>query len=630
MTELNVFGGGWVRGGPQPEPHGALPPSARKALETAENEMDEVVAEAVRPLRPFLPNDTDYTRISQTEQTIAKLVARQPVLLDAVLRRLVFDDVAARVLISEAAVPQANKHFGLLKPRIEAAQQYASDVREALAVLVSREVLAARGAVTVAEGVGMVRDERVVVVSPLLGQEELLDEVAPGLRERAQRDGIPIEYWQLLIGADGRLTVEQVSGTATEFESAIRYYNTDEDINWMNSLIDERPFAEKVAEAVISGERSREVLKGDLADATMSAAVVLVTYNNHYQVVEKTVRTTDHADAEELGSRTLRDVGARAPEVLRMSDLVDVGARTPEVVGQSELVLLIEYVPGVDSNTITKWSDHPYDLFFHTPDAWRLGLGDTLIRPWDRGEGANWRLEHNVHIVPIDNSNAFGDYPPPIGFTDHFLDQSGDQPRWVAHRIPRTELEAIRGRITASESEYSRLGRLDWYHDVLEIFVKIAAYGVEDTASSSTDPEAALRVLIGLRDDWAFAFSIDGAVDTRTPQEWRQVIKDLRTTSGVDQTWLENLDQLDKLNKMLLHAQLKEVSAEELDDDVWPGLTDVYLEGIAQRLADLEEGARYPDPYDESDEEWQTRFDREIQAATNESEPDNGPPTDIA
>ncbi|MFQ6325602.1 hypothetical protein ACLMAL_05625 [Nocardia sp. CWNU-33] len=613
VTELNVFGGGWVRGGPQPEPQSTLPPSVRNALETAENEANEVVAEALREAKALGADTTDigWKDPAAIDQLFKNLKVRQGYRYGAVLRRLVADELLFRVLADDKAVPKAREQYLLLKPHIDAFRRYVTGVREALAVMVARQLPPTEDAVMVAEGVWMVRGERVVVMSPLLGQQRMLDTVAPALREWAVNEGIPIEYLRVQIDDEGQLSVEPVSGVYNKNEN-LRYYTDRDDIFWMNSLTDERSFTEKLADAQASGERTREVLKSTVADDTMSQQVVLIIYNNGYMVIEKTVRTKEHADAEELGSLTARNVGAHAAEVLRVSDLV----------------VLVQFVPGVLADELGIHGIDGWQHFFNLPSARRAGLGDTLTRPWDRHEGKNWLLEHLVHAVVFDFSNGFEARWPAGGFAYHFLELHNRELWWKEHLVPPAELEADRQRIIASESAFVRRRQPDWYREVLEIFAIIEANAKQDIASPSTDPADAVKILTELRDDLAYRLGLDDQQASRAERE--QMIADLRLELRNDETMLGHVDILDRLTKVLLHAQLKEVSAEELDDDKWPGLTEKFLEGLAQRIADLETGARYPNPNGESDEEWQARFEHEIQATINESVPDNGSPTDSA
>ncbi|MGK8488122.1 LuxR C-terminal-related transcriptional regulator [Nocardia asiatica] len=603
-------------------------PSIRRALETAESEADEILAEALYQARRLGVDTTTLHRKSpaEIEQAIEDLQDRQRRRFEAVLRRLVADDVLARVLADQEPARLLRRHYETLEPHIEAARKYVTEVRRALSILAARDVLVAEGATPfvdddgkVVEGIGVAPGKRVVVASPFRDQRRLLDQQVPGFRELAAQRGIRIEYRHVRIDEHGRLTVEPISGIQTEPDPEIRLYRKRPYITWLNSLTDERSFAEKVQDAYDSGEVGRELLKGDSGDRTMSESVWLVTYRNGYQLIEKTVRDVLQADAEELGARTLSDVGARTPGLLR----------------RAERVLLVEFLPGSDADSVMGMpSKDAWDHFFHTPSAMRLGLGDMLIRPWDRHEGKNWRLQYGFLVRPIDNSNAYQYNRLPGGFTLHYgaRDDNGDMV-WRQHHISRAELAVDRQRIEASEREYTRLGRRWWYRVVLYNFAQIEKNAEEDSARSRIEPAEAMELLEEIRDRLAAKLRLPGPYAARTQQEWRNAVEWLyMRTRGLDSTEYdtsairEDLAALDKLVKLHLHQQLNEVSADELDDR-WvsddeaaatrPTLIDAYLDGLARRLADLEDETRYPDPNGESDAEWQARFEREIRDTTS-------------
>ncbi|MET8877060.1 MFS transporter [Nocardia sp. NPDC004604] len=615
-----------------------LAPPLRRALETAEKDAAEVAAEGLRLARNLgmKTEEAHGKEVEAVEQVIEDLQARQRRRFDTALRRLVVDGFATLVLRDEAEqlVPKAAEHFELLKPHIKNARNHVHEVRTALAVLAARDVLKALGAEPLLdddghriEGIGVVPGQGIVVASPLLGQQNLVDELMPRLREWAAQEGIPIEYLQVLIDENAQLTVQAVPGDHTEPEPAIQYYvnrpdtrEADRDAKaWLNDLADERSFAEKLIEAEASGEVVRIRLT-TVDHHTSSASVYLIIYRNGYQAVLKKVREKVHADAEKLGARTLRDAGARAPEVLRLDDLT----------------LMVEYVPGIPANKLFWHGKDGWREHFPTPAAMRQGLGDMLIRPWDRHEGANWLLAHGFQIVPIDNSNAYQDeWPKPKGFSDHFWAIKNGLATYIKHHIPSSELDDIRERIRTSESEYLDLRHWEWYSGVIRIFEEIAAQA-EDAMPPTRKPIEVLRILGQLRDDLADQFGLPYPHDTRTSPEWRSAIAELRQTytDSSDPEMLGYVDTLEALVKLHLHAQLNEVSADELDgtweteepvDGTRVELIDTYLEGLSLRLADLAEGAHYPDPNGETDAQWQTRFDRAISSATFDSKPKQSP-----
>ncbi|MFQ6325600.1 adenosine deaminase [Nocardia sp. CWNU-33] len=582
-----------------------LPAPARRALEKAESKVQEEVDDALRPAQALYMKAPELQQKDLTKALMA-LEYRHKVLVDRILRRLVFDETAARALADTETLPKLNERFKPVGRHIEAGHRYVNEVRTALAVLAARERLATYGGIRVAEGVVRVGD-RLIVESPLLGQQRLLDKLAPGYRKHAERAGISIEYRRVLVGEDGQLTVEPVTGVHDEPEPGMRYYVDTMDIAWMNDLTDERSFAEKLAAAEKSGRKDRTPRKDYTTDPTTSEAVWLIEYNNGFRVIEKWARDLDQADAEWLGTRTLRDVGVQVPEILRRGDLM----------------FLIEYVPGVDAKRVDPtYRGDPWERYLHTRQAKRAGVGDTLVGPMDRIEGGNWRLQQEFLMWFFDLGMSQMEELPELGFVNNFYHISKGQIRWHSHDIPKAELAADRERIMASESEYlAPRDRSTWFERVLRRFTEIEKNAREDPRPPSTDPDATLQVLEHLLNSQARALGLPRMYEPRTPQQWREVVADLRQQGTENPRIARGIERLDLLVKLAHTVRMSEVSAEELDEDAWPGLTEAYLQAVNQRLADLAEGARYPNPSGESDAEWQARFDREIQATVAESAP---------
>ncbi|MGK8521355.1 LuxR C-terminal-related transcriptional regulator [Nocardia asteroides] len=629
-----------------------LSPSARRVLDATMREVEEVAAEALRPLRDVGVDVTSLYRkeTAAIERLIEILRAQQGARFDAVLRRLVADDQAAETLAEALtiadAMPTIREQYQLLAEHIESYRDYAHEVRTALAILAARDVLAAEGAVPYVddagrrvEGIGIGPGRRVVVASPFRGQQALLDSFVEGGSALAAQ-GLRIDYRLVRVDEDGRVTAEPISGLHDEQEPIQHFYQDRETVAWINGLTDERPFAQKLAEvlqdygltgerpvtelldeAVISGKAMRLHLKPDTGDQTMSESVYQITFDNGFKVIVKTVRNVDQADAEELGAIVLEAVGARPPKVVRLD----------------ERVLAVEYVPGVVAEDIYQDRKDPWWYFRPTPAAQRLGLGDVLIRPPDRHEGRNWILEHGVHIVPIDNSLAFENNWPPGGFTEQFVTIDVDVWAWMEHHVSRTELAEIRQRLLAAEPEFARLNRrhprpgeeTSWYEDVLELFSEIERHAADRPATPSAAEIEITALLEELRDQLVmryFGELMDGR-PVREPRHewtwrtWRKVVAYLEQRfAGYPSPGAErDIAVLKSLVQLHLHAQMNEVGADELDEDTFPNLTDEYLDALAQRLDDIEKGAKYPDFNGESYEEWLARFDRELGLAAAQS-----------
>ncbi|WP_280365210.1 M3 family metallopeptidase, partial [Nocardia abscessus] len=605
-----------------------LSPSARRVLDAAMSEVEEVAAEALRPVRDLGVDVTSLYRkeAAAIERSIEILRARQGIRFEAVLRRLVADEEAGRTFAEVAAIAGAMRgiraQYESLAEHIESYHRYADEVRTALAILAARDVLAAEDVEPYidengrrVEGIG-VGPGRVVVASPLRGQQALLDFLVEGGSGLAAQ-GVRIDYRLVQVGEDGHVTVEAVSGRHDEPEPIARFYRDRENIVWINNLTDERPFAEKLAEAIDSGESSRQTLKENSGDSSMSESVVQIAYENGFKVIVKTLRSVDQADAEELGAVILQAVGARPPKMLRLS----------------ERVIAMEYVPGVVAREILGDGYDAWQHFYPTPAAQRQGLGDTLLRPPDRHEGRNWILERGVHIVPIDNALDFTENWPGAGFTgdefwagagfhEHFTTFDGVW-TWVRHHLPGAELESIRQRITAAKAEFERLGHLSWYEDVSRIFTEIERQATESPAPSAEHTNVGL-MLEELRDQLLLEYfdeSTEGHLIERsrkdwTWRDWRRAVAYLeqRFDGYHDPRASRDIAILKRLTQLHLHAQMNKVSADQLDG-TRPELTDEYLNALTQRLADLEEVAQYPAVHGESEQEWLERFDREIHSA---------------
>ncbi|MGA4789631.1 MFS transporter [Nocardia sp. AB354] len=590
-----------------------LSPALGRALRAAEADAEDVVTYALQPAQAL---GLDATKLRQRDpeaiaRTVRALRIRQRRRFESVLRRLVADDALTELLDHQDAISELDERVRSLPRHLEAAKTYLDEVRTALAIMAVPELFAAAGVSPfidddgqIVEAIGYTSDGRVIVASPLRDQRALLDLQAPGFRRQAPKNGVSIEYWHVRIDDQGRLVVETISGAHPDPERTAYYYRDRDYVWWRKDLADERPFAEKYAEALASGEIAREHLKGDTGDATMSAGVSIVHYRNGFRHIEKKVRDIDQRDAEKLAAITLADAGSRPAEVLGADEILP---------GGSELVLLIEYVPGFDASDIFGDFEDAWRDFFHTPTGQRLGRGDTLVRPWDRHErgSKNWRLQLGFIVRPIDNGNAYQDALPPGGFTLHYATVVNEKIEWRKHYTPRAELEAVRERTLTSKAAYDRRNRAEWYQDVIDNLARIEASAWYNTPADNAE---AVLTLTNLRDVLAERLNLPGArnlphpYDELTPSDWRTVIaskyESLRRFREMgfpaDRT-ARDLDTLDKLTKLLLHAQMRQVTPDALDDSwvvdpdsdtVGQTLTEVYLDGLAVRLADVEAAAQ--------------------------------------
>ncbi|MGA4792102.1 MFS transporter [Nocardia sp. AB354] len=542
-----------------------LPSSLRRIAKDAARDAAETRTDALRPAAQLGVEIVDRP-LAAIARDVDELLRLHKSRDAAVLRGLVVTDATAQVLLRED-VPELAERFAAANEHIATASWYAAQVRKALAIVVARTVLEAEGAEPIAEGIGVVSGEsrRIVVASPLRNQQHLLDVLKPGYRQQAQRDGIPIEYWHVLVDEEGNRTVEPISGSHPGYDPGIRYYVDEADIAWMHRLLDQRSFVEKRSEAIASGELSRDNirLKGHFNSAQ---DVVLVSYRNGFQEIQKTVRQTEHADAEYLVAKTLRAVGLAAPETVRLD----------------ELVLAIEFVPGTDAENLGE--SEVWRRFFDTPSGRRLGKGDFLIQALDRLADVNWRVrERRGDMVPYDNSMSFRNKVPADGFTERVSDGSGSP---IVHDIPRAELVADRRRIMALEPEFARLNRLDWFRTVLDNLTLLEQHAQDGAAPAAPGPDAVLAALERRGDRLAEKLNL---TYRKTPSQWRAELAYLQETAP-HQHEENDIATLAAVVKLHLHAQMRQWSP----DDVVRSPA-AYLEMLDQRLADLEHEAENRD-----------------------------------
>ncbi|GAB2504409.1 hypothetical protein GCM10027167_00010 [Nocardia heshunensis] len=598
-------------------------PEIVRALRRALAEADEMVAAALEAARD-LQVDTDgllRQAVPEISRAIRNLEGRQRDRFEAILRRSVFDRLAVRVISDEPIVAEVRPQFEHLRPHIKSVRAYVSKVRKALEVLAAQEVIKANGAVPAAPGIGVIPGKRVIVVSPLSGQRDLLDRLVPGLRQQAAQDGMSVEYLRLMVDHNGRLTATPVTGIHHGKEAGIEFYTDPDQIAWMKNLVDERTFAERLAEAEAAGERSRELLKGDLGDGTMSERVEKIIYNNGFIAVEKKVRTVEQAHAEWLGRRTLADVGAHAPNMIQLS----------------ELSFIMEFIPGVLANaTAESRRRDAWPIFFDTPSAKRLGLGDALIRPWDRHEGANWMLVDGFRVFGIDGSMAYQTLEPPGGFSSHYVEYiEGDGSNFLPHTIPAEELDRIADRVKESQSEYRRLGELIWFCEVWSILQQIRQNVPADLEERRLTADGAVAYLESVRDGLAESFMVDPPHSGRTREQWTELFAGLRAEYAASATSsardFRDLDHLEGVVKLLRDVRLKNLDIENVDR-LMPGIMekfgdeakesivaevekriDEYLLALRERLDDLNEAVGFTNPQTVSDEEWDARFGAAVQ-----------------
>ncbi len=544
-------------------------PGVRRALEDAARHAAETRTDALRPAAQ-LGVEVANRPLSDIAHDVAEVLRLHGVRAEAVLRGLVINKATAQVLLGEN-VPKLAARFETASEHIETASWYAAQVRKALAIVVARTVLEAEGAESIAEGVGFVfgKSPRIVVASPLRNQQHLLDVVKPGYRQQAEQAGIPIEYWHIDIDEQGNPTVRAISGSHTEYDPGIRYYIDEADIEWMNQLLDQRSFADKRAEAIASGEPSRdEIPVNDHPNA--AEKVELVTYPNGFREIQKTTKKVEHADNEELGSKVLRAVGASAPEVVRLD----------------KRLVAVEFVPGTDAKELGM--PKIWHRFFDTPSGRRLAKGDFLLQAFDRYEDVNWLIrERREDAVGYDNSILFKSRPDAKGFIERV--SSGENVP-ISHDIPLAELAADRRAIMELKPEFARLKRPDRFRTVLENLTLLERHAQDGAEPAEPSSEAVLEATLAVLERRAKRLAQKlGLTYHKSPQQWREELAYLKETAPNLQQETD-IATLAAVVKLHLHAQMRLWSAGDVADS-----PETYLELLGQRLADLEEEAERRD-----------------------------------
>lgn len=176
--------------------------------------------------------------------------------------------------------------------------------------------------------------------------------------------------------------------------------------------------------------------------------IVAVEYRDGGQIVRKHTASragsadvrnpTDQADAEQLAVLVAHALGLRAPAVVRS--------------GEHEIEM--EHIDGVVGN------EHDPEVYGPTPEQMRsldgqlMGILDQIINNMDRNSG-NYLLAGD-RIVPIDHSLAF--WPG-----------NAAMPQFSARNLDltRRDMERMRARLVDLVPDFERLGRRDWFDEML-------------------------------------------------------------------------------------------------------------------------------------------------------------------
>ncbi|MFC3997257.1 LuxR C-terminal-related transcriptional regulator [Nocardiopsis sediminis] len=189
-------------------------------------------------------------------------------------------------------------------------------------------------------------------------------------------------------------------------------------------------------------------------------------------VANELERARERADAEQLASLVGRAIGADVPGVYR--------------VGPSELYM--HYMNGRSGSTVPEFGPE----FTETVSWRRLGLLDVLIGNFDRNpgnvlytdqgtavgidHGAGWARDDDAPYDPAD----LGD----VGFTDTMESYYDfDDNEWIDNPLTERDAHWLVHTIIALRPEFLRLGREDWYDEMV-----MRAYMLQTYASGHRRP----------------------------------------------------------------------------------------------------------------------------------------------
>ena len=152
----------------------------------------------------------------------------------------------------------------------------------------------------------------------------------------------------------------------------------------------------------------------------------------------------EQTDAEELAGVVADVMGVRAPAAHR------VDSRN----------VYLEYMPG--QSAMSRFGGSAPYRFTVSEEGLNLGLYDQIIGNNDRHTG-NWTVDDDDRIYAIDHGLAFGGdvYGNTFG-------PFGFELLYGGHEIPRSRLEALRGRLNGLRGEFERLGRGEWHDKMME------------------------------------------------------------------------------------------------------------------------------------------------------------------
>ncbi|MCO5985071.1 hypothetical protein NE235_02995 [Actinoallomurus spadix] len=207
-------------------------------------------------------------------------------------------------------------------------------------------------------------------------------------------------------------------------------------------------------ESLERSQRSGVIEERRLPGGNVAESVSLVTFGDGRVIVEKAVRTPEEAHAEYLTSRLGQAIGAPVPRAVLDGHTVRM-----------------EYAEGSTAREVHRDYENRPDLpYWNSPEGRRLGLLDVLAGNGDRS-GNNWMIGPGGEIAGVDHAQAFdrlGVNPLENPFVKDLVEPHGlGSYRIIDNPLSHSDVAHIRRSVEGLRPEFERLGRQDWYDDVM-------------------------------------------------------------------------------------------------------------------------------------------------------------------
>ncbi|MFE1467218.1 hypothetical protein [Nocardiopsis dassonvillei] len=286
---------------------------------------------------------------------------------------------------------------------------------------------------------------------------------APGQRGDTSADGENDQYTTGFHDPSAAAYGEQPAAS-TEETAQDRDGDQDERIAalmlWNGTFAGVEDLAETTGFDVVS----QQTLVEDGSDGSTT----LMRFANGAQAVYKDTEgatfARDRADAEQLASLVGRAIGANVPGVLR--------------IGETEV-----FMHFMNGESGFAHLDNPRSPLLNTRDGHVLGLLDLLIANGDRNPG-NWLDQGRGRVAGIDHGKAWFKYeytPEDPTDLEGLAYTNGMRPfydfdanAWIANPLTRADIRFLRARLAGLSGEFARLGRSDWFDEMMERFDKLA------------------------------------------------------------------------------------------------------------------------------------------------------------